>query len=210
MFNKKGLLKTIAMLMAVLIIMAVLVAIFQYKQADYIFRGSVVAATVVDGHSDSGSKVVDVVYINDDGEETSAKAVLKQRAKTGDRLNLIVTDRHTDVLYQIPSRGAIVAFDMALLLMEFIGWSFVMRLMRRLKKYKKLEKKGQKATATITSLKNTSGVLEADIEFSDGNGTKRTVVYCPDSDIPDIGDKLEIVYYIKRTGKVVYLVPKDE
>ena len=210
MFNKKGLLKTIAMLMAVLIIMAVLVAVFQYKQADYIFRGSVVAATVVDGHSDNGSKAVDVVYINDDGEEVYAKAVLKQRAKTGDRLNLLVTDRHTDVLYQIPSRGAIVAFDMALLLMEFIGWSFVMRLMRRLKKYKKLEKKGKKATATITSVKNTSGVLEADIEFCDSEGAKRTAIYCPDSDIPEAGDKLEIVYYIKRTGKIVYLVPKDE
>lgn len=210
MFNKKGLLKIISMLIALLVIMVAGVAAFQYKQADYIFRGTLVAATVVDAHREDGSKSVDVVYINDTGEEIFAKAVLKEKAKTGDRLNLLVTDKHADVLYQIPSRGAIVMFDAALLLLEILGWSFVMKLFRKLRKYKKLEKKGKRAVAAITSVQNTSGVLEADIEFEDDGGTKRTTVYYPSSDIPAVGDKLEIVYYIKRTGKVVFLVTKDE
>lgn len=210
MFNKKGLLKIISMLIALLVIMAAAVAAFQYKQADYIFRGTLVAATVVDGHGENGSKSVDVVYINDTGEEILAKAVLKEKARTGDRLNLLVTDKHTDVLYQIPSRGAIVMFDATLLLLEILGWSFVMRLFRKLRKYKKLEKKGKRAVAAITSVQNTSGVLEADIAFEDDGGTKRTTVYYPSSDIPSVGDKLEIVYYIKRTGKIVFLVTKDE
>lgn len=210
MFNKKGIIKAIAMFIAVLVMMAVAVAAIQYKQADYIFRGTLVPATVIGTRDENGSKRVEVVYISDSGEEITAKAVLKEKAKTGDRLNLLATDKHTDVLYQIPSRGAIVMFDLAFLLMEFLGWSFVMKLFRKLRKYKKLEKKGIKAEAIITGVKNTSGVLEADIEFVDDKGKKRTAVYCPESDIPSVGDELDIIYYIKRTGKIVYLVPKDE
>lgn len=211
MFNKKGLLKILSMLIALLVIMAIGVLIFQYKQVDYIFRGTPVAATVVDsGKHERGSKRVSVVYINDSGEEVTAQAVLKDKAKVGDRLNLLVTQKHKEMLYQIPSRGAIIIFDAAFLLLEFLGWSFVMRLFRKLKKYKKLEKKGSKVVAEITGVKNTSGVLGADIEFVDAKGIKRETVYYPVSDIPAVGDKLEIVYYIKRTGKIVFLVPKDE
>lgn len=212
MFNRRTLIKLAAALMAALIILAAGVVIFQYKQADYIFHGKMVAATVLetkDGEED-GSKDVKVIYLNDSGEEIYAKAVLKEKAKAGDKLNLFVTKKHTDVLYQIPSRSMIVMFDAVLLFVEFLGWSMVMRLLRKLRKYKKLEKKGIKAQATITAVKNTSGVLGADIEFTDSEGGRRTTVYYPTSDIPAVGDKLDIIYYIKKTGKIVFLVPKDE
>lgn len=207
MFNKKGLIKFSALLMAALVILAVTVVVFQYKQVDYIFNGKMVAATVVE---DLGGDKVKVVYASDGGEEVFAKAVVKQNIAKGDKLNLYYSKKHTDVLYQIPSRSMIIMFDVVLLFVEFLGWSLVMRMLKKLRKYKKLEKKGVKTQATITSVKNTSGVLGADIEFTDAAGNKRSTVYYPTSDIPNVGENLDIIYYIKRTGKIVFIVPKDE
>ncbi len=206
--NKKSLLKAVSLLITVLMLMFVLVILAQYKQLDYIISGKTVAATVTE--IGGGTEKAKVIYINQQGDEVNATAILKESAEVGDNIYLLMSKRHADVLYQIPSRAMIIVFDLAFVMCEVIGWMFVMKLLRKLKKYKKLEKKGIKTSADITAVKNTSGILGADIEFVDQSGNKRTTVYYPTSDIPSAGDKIEIIYYIKRTGKIVFIVPKDE
>ncbi len=206
--NKKGLLRAVSLLITVLTLMFVLVMLAQYKQLDYIISGKTVAATVTE--TGDGTGKAKVIYINRKGDEVNATAILKESAEVGDNIYLVMSKRHADVLYQIPSRAMIIVFDLAFVMCEIIGWLFVMKLLRKLKKYKKLEKKGIKTVADIIAVKNTSGILGADIEFVDQSGNKRTTVYYPTSDIPSAGDKIDIIYYIKRTGKIVFIVPKDE
>lgn len=209
MTNRKGLMKLTVLLSAFLLAIAVTVIVLQYRQLEYIFRGESVSATVV-SVSDKDQKRAVVSYIDENGDSVEAKATLKKQAAEGDKVNVIVSKRHPETVYQIPSRHMIMMFDIVFLFFEFCGWLIVIKLMRKLKKYKKLDKKGKKAIATVLSVKNTSGVLGADIEFVDDEGTKRKTVYYPESDIPEAGDKIDIVYYIKRTGKVVFMVPNEE
>lgn len=206
--NRKGLTKAVALLIAALVATFVLVVLIQHRQVEYIFSGNTVAATVVQV-DEKDAKKAEVTYISKDGEQLEGTAVLKQSAEAGESIYLVV-GRNDDKLFQIPNKAAIMVFDVAFLLCEFLGWAFAMRLLKKLRRYKKLERKGIKTTAEITSVKNTSGVLGADIVFFDGEGNKRTTVYYPESDIPSVGDKIDIVYYIKNTGKIVFIVPGDE
>lgn len=211
MTNKKGTQKAMVLLACFLTVLAVVVIVLQYRQVEYIFSGESVVATVesVDNHNNKTKYTVS--YIDSDGETVEASAVLKSDdVKVGDNVNVVVIKRHPEKVYEIPSRHMMLMFDIAFLLFEFFGWLGVVKLLRKLKKYKKLSKKGKKATATVTAVKNTSGILGADISFEDSEGTARSTVYYPASDIPQVGDKLDIVYYIKKTGKIVFMVPKDE
>lgn len=209
MTNRKGLLKLTVLLSAFLLAIAVTVIVLQYRQVEYIFSGESVSAYVVSVDENNPKSAV-VSYIDENGDAVEAKATLKKNAYEGNKVNVIVSKRHPDTVYQIPSRHVIMMFDVVFLFFEFCGWLIVIKLLRKLKKYKKLDKKGKKAVATILSVKNTSGVLGADIEFIDNEGTKRKTVYYPESDIPEAGDKVDIVYYVKRTGKVVFMVPNEE
>lgn len=209
MTNRKGLLKLTVLLSAFLLAIAVTVIVLQYRQVEYIFSGESVSAYVVSVDENNPKNAI-VSYIDENGDAVEAKATLKKNAYEGSKVNVIVSKRHPDTVYQIPSRHVIMMFDVVFLFFEFCGWLIVIKLLRKLKKYKKLDKKGKKAVATILSVKNTSGVLGADIEFIDNEGTKRKTVYYPESDIPEAGDKVDIVYYVKRTGKVVFMVPNEE
>lgn len=211
MTNKKGTLKAMVLLACFLTVLAVVVIVLQYRQVEYIFSGESVVATVENVNNNNSKSKYTVSYVDRDGETVEASAVLKSDdVKAGDKVNVVVIKRVPEKVYEIPSRHMMLMFDIAFLLFEFIGWLGVVKLLRKLKKYKKLSKKGKKATATVTSVKNTSGILGADISFEDSEGTARSTVYYPDSDIPQVGDKLDIVYYIKKTGKIVFMVPKDE
>lgn len=210
MTNKKGLIKLTALLSAFLIMLAIVVISLQYKQVEYIFAGEAVSATVTSANGKGNNQRVKVSYIDDDGTEVIADANLKKEAEVGDKVNVIASNRKPNVVYQVPSRHMILMFDIVFLFLEFLGWLAVVYFLKKLKKYKKLAKKGKKATAVIKSVKNTSGALEADIEFVDDGGTKRSTVYYPISDIPEAGEQLDIVYYVKRTGKIVFMVPSEE
>lgn len=211
MTNKKGTLKAMVLLACFLTVLAVVVIVLQYRQVEYIFSGESVVATVENVNNNNSKSKYTVSYVDRDGETVEASAVLKSDdVKAGDKVNVVVIKRVPEKVYEIPSRHMMLMFDIAFLLFEFIGWLGVVKLLRKLKKYKKLSKKGKKATATVTSVKNTSGILGADISFEDSEGTARSTVYYPDSDIPQVGDKLDIVYYVKKTGKIVFMVPKDE
>lgn len=210
MTNRKGLIKLVVLLSAFLLAIAVTVIILQYRQIEYIFRGESVSATVLTTDKNGDTKRAEVSYIDDDGNSITADAVLKKPVGVGEKVNVVVSKHRPKTVYQIPSRHMIMMFDVVFLFFEFCGWLIVLKLLRKLRKYKKLDKKGKRAIATITSVKNTSGVLGADIEFIDNEGTKRKTVYYPESDIPEAGDKIEIVYYVKRTGKIVFMVPIEE
>ncbi len=210
MTNKKGLIKITALLSAFLIMLAIVVIALQYKQVAYIFAGDAVSATVTLAEGEGNNQRVEVSYIDDDGTEVIAKAKLKNEAEVGDKVNVITSNRKPDMVYQVPSRHMILMFDIVFLFLEFLGWLAVVRFLKKLKKYKKLARKGKTATAVIKSVKNTSGALEADIEFTDNVGTKRSTIYYPISDIPEAGEELEIVYYVKKTGKIVFMVPSEE
>lgn len=211
MTNKKGTFRATVLLASFLVALAVVVIVLQYKQVEYIFGGESVVATVEAVSDNDSNDDITVTYINKDGETITATANLKTKdVAVGDKVNVIVIKRTPEKVFEIPSRHMMLMFDIAFLLFEFFGWLGVVKLLRKLKKYKKLAKKGKKTTATVTAVKNTSGILGADISFTDSEGAEKKTVYYPDSDIPQVGDKLDIIYYIKRTGKVVFMVPKDE
>lgn len=211
MTNKKGTLRALVLFASFLTVLAVVVIILQYRQVEYIFSGESVVATIEDIKRGGRDDKYTVSYVNGDGETITATANLKNDdVEEGDKVNVVVIKRNPEKVFEIPSRHMMLMFDIAFLLFEFIGWLGVIKLLRKLKKYKKISKKGKKATATVTAVKNTSGILGADISFEDSEGTARSTVYYPISDIPQVGDKLDIVYYIKKTGKIVFMVPKDE
>lgn len=203
--DNKPIVKALSLSIFFLIALAVAVVMSQYKAGNYLFNGKKVEATVISVvENDDGDEVL-ATYMKD-GQTLAANVTCKQDLKVGEMIKARVLSESPDELYVLQNQKFTVAFLTTFMVFEVLGWLFVLHLLKKLRNNNLLMKNGKYADAEVIETGNTEGVGYELLRFTTENGDVKEFKDYPDGEPGEIGDKRRVLYYQKKSSKMMTYV----